>query len=79
VLINVFVGIFNMVPLLPLDGGHVAIATYEAIRSRISGKRHVVDVARLLPATYLVLLIIVFIGATSLYLDVVDPLANPFE
>lgn len=79
VLINIFVGVFNMVPLLPLDGGHVAIATYEAIRSKISGRRHMVDVARLLPATYLVLFIIVFIGVTSLYLDVVDPLANPFE
>src|SRR5581483_10202017 len=33
--INVFVGIFNMVPLLPLDGGHVAIATYEKIASSI--------------------------------------------
>ncbi len=79
VLINIFVGVFNMIPLLPLDGGHVAIATYEAIRSKISGRRHVADVARLLPATYLVLLIIVFIGATSLYLDVVDPISNPFE
>ena len=27
--INVFVGIFNLVPLLPFDGGHIAIATYE--------------------------------------------------
>src|SRR5207237_8112512 len=34
VLINVFVGLFNLVPLLPLDGGHVAIATYARIRSR---------------------------------------------
>jgi membrane-associated protease RseP (regulator of RpoE activity) len=79
VLINIFVGVFNMIPLLPLDGGHVAIATYEAIRSKIAGRRHTVDVARLLPATYLVLLLIVFIGVTSLYLDVVDPLSNPFE
>ncbi len=37
--INVFVGIFNMVPLLPLDGGHVAIATYEKIASTIKGRR----------------------------------------
>ena len=32
--INIFVGLFNLIPLLPFDGGHVAIATYEAIRSR---------------------------------------------
>ena len=30
--LNVFVGVFNMFPLLPLDGGHAAIATYERIR-----------------------------------------------
>ena len=33
-IINVFIGVFNLVPLLPLDGGHVVIATYERLRSR---------------------------------------------
>src|SRR5262245_3422047 len=32
--INISIGLFNLIPLLPFDGGHVAIATYEAIRSR---------------------------------------------
>ena len=32
--LNVFVGVFNMFPLLPLDGGHAAIATYERVRER---------------------------------------------
>ena len=36
-MLNVFIGIFNLVPLLPLDGGHVAIATYEKIRSMLRG------------------------------------------
>ena len=31
--INVFVGIFNLFPMLPFDGGHVAIAVYEKIRT----------------------------------------------
>ncbi len=78
ILINIFVGVFNLVPLLPLDGGHVAIAVYEAARSR-RGRRYHADVAKLLPLTYLVLLTIVFLGATSLYLDIVHPLANPFR
>ena len=31
--INIFIGMFNMVPLPPLDGGHAAVAVYERIRS----------------------------------------------
>ena len=47
-MVNVSVGVFNMFPLLPLDGGHAAIATYERIRSR-RGHRYVADVAKLMP------------------------------
>lgn len=78
VLINVFVGIFNLVPLLPLDGGHVAIAAYERIRSR-RGRRYHADVAKLMPLTYAVVLVLVTLGATALWLDIVRPLANPFQ
>jgi membrane-associated protease RseP (regulator of RpoE activity) len=76
--INVFVGIFNMIPLLPLDGGHVAIATYERLRSR-RGRRYHVDAAKLMPITYAAVLLIVFIGLTSLFLDIAHPAANPFQ
>ncbi len=76
--INVFVGIFNMIPLLPLDGGHVAIATYERIRSR-KGRMYHADVAKAMPVYYMVFLVIVFLGVSSLYLDIVRPIANPFE
>ncbi|HEX6477163.1 MAG TPA: M50 family metallopeptidase, partial [Acidimicrobiales bacterium] len=76
--INVFVGLFNLFPMLPLDGGHVAIAVYEKARSR-RGRRYHVDVAKLLPATYLVFLVLVVLGVTALYMDVTHPLANPFQ
>ncbi|HMC51161.1 MAG TPA: RIP metalloprotease [Acidimicrobiales bacterium] len=76
--INVFVGVFNMLPLLPLDGGHVAIAVYERVRSR-NGRRYRVDMTKLLPVTYVVLFVILFFGVTALYLDIVRPLANPFQ
>ena len=78
ILINVFVGVFNMIPLLPLDGGHVAIATYEKIRSR-KGRMYHADVAKAMPIYYMVFLVIVFLGISSLYLDIVRPIANPFE
>lgn len=76
--INIFVGVFNMIPLLPLDGGHVAIATYEKLRSR-RGRRYHADVAKAMPVYYLVFLVIVFLGISSLYLDIVRPIANPFQ
>lgn len=72
ILINLFVGVFNMVPLLPFDGGHVAIATYERIRSRRNRPYHA-DVAKMLPATYVVLMVLAFIFLSSLYLDVSHP------
>lgn len=77
-LINVFLGLFNLVPLLPLDGGHVAVAVYERLRSR-RGRSYHADAAKLLPLTYAVFLIIVFLGVTAAYLDIVHPLPNPFR
>jgi len=72
--INIFIGIFNLVPLLPLDGGHAAIATYERFRSR-SGKRYQMDVAKLLPLTYAVVLVLGFLMLTTLWLDLVRPIS----
>ncbi|MGI9052417.1 MAG: M50 family metallopeptidase, partial [Ilumatobacteraceae bacterium] len=46
--LNVFVGVFNMFPLLPLDGGHAAVATYERLRER-NGRRYFADVSKLMP------------------------------
>ena len=74
--INVFVGIFNMVPLLPLDGGHVAIATYEKIASKIQKRRVQVDVQKLMPITAAVLAVLVIMGLTALYLDIVHPVGG---
>jgi len=71
VLINVFIGVFNLVPLLPLDGGHVAIATYERLRS-FGGRRHVADAAKLVPVTWAVVSLLVLVAAVALYRDIVD-------
>ena len=77
VLINIFVGIFNMLPLLPLDGGHVAIAVYERVRSR--RRRYYADAAKLMPLTVGFVAVLLLLGVTALYLDIAHPIANPFQ
>lgn len=71
--INIFVGIFNMVPLPPFDGGHVAVATYEAIASKLKGRRYAVDMAKLLPVAYAVIMALVLLSASALWLDIMHP------
>jgi membrane-associated protease RseP (regulator of RpoE activity) len=73
--LNMFIGIFNMLPLLPLDGGHAAIAIYERIRSR-PGRQYHADFAKLLPLTYAVVMGLVVLGVTAMYLDIVDPISG---
>ena len=73
--INIFIGLFNLVPLLPFDGGHVAIATYERVREiGRGGRRYFADVSKLIPLTYGVLLVLGLIFLSSLFLDIADPL-----
>ena len=79
VVINIFFGIFNLFPMLPLDGGHVAIAVYEKIRT---GRRKVMyhaDVAKLMPFTWLFLLFLVVLIVPALLTDILHPMANPFN
>jgi membrane-associated protease RseP (regulator of RpoE activity) len=71
-MINIFIAIVNLVPLLPFDGGHAVVAIYERVRSR-RGRRYHADVTKLLPLAYVVVLGLVLLGVTSLYLDIVNP------
>lgn len=75
--VNVFVGVLNMLPMLPLDGGYVAIATYERVRSRRQ-RRYQADVYKLTPVIYAFMGVLLVLFATTLYLDIVHPIANPF-
>ncbi|HLI15935.1 MAG TPA: site-2 protease family protein [Acidimicrobiales bacterium] len=72
VAINIFVALVNLFPMLPLDGGHVAIACYERLRSR-RGRRYHADVAKLMPAAYLFLAGMVVLGLSALYANIVQP------
>ena len=81
--LNLFVGVFNLLPLLPLDGGHLAVLAYEKVRHRIrqargyAGEMLRVDLTRLLPLTYGVVLLF---GAFTVWLlgaDIVNPIRLP--
>lgn len=79
VIFNLFLGIFNLIPLLPLDGGHLLIVAYEKVASTITGRSVKVNLKRLIPVMAAVIILFVLIGASSLYLDIVSPIADPFR
>ncbi len=68
--INLSIGIFNLLPFFPLDGGHVVVALYEGARS--FRRRYHADVAKLLPLFYAGLALVLFLGASALFLDLRD-------
>ena len=75
---NLFIGLFNFIPLLPLDGGHIAGALYEAVRRGIARLRRrpdpgYVDVARLLPVAYVVGSVLLVMGLVLIAGDIVAP------
>jgi membrane-associated protease RseP (regulator of RpoE activity) len=77
VILNVFVGMLNMLPMLPLDGGYVAVATYERLRSR-RGVRYHADVNKLTPLVYAFMSVLLVLFACTLFLDIAHPIVNPF-
>jgi len=76
--INLFVGMFNFIPLLPLDGGHIAGALYEAVRRGLAKLFHRpdpghFDVAKLLPVAYVMAGLILVMSVVLIYADIVAP------
>lgn len=66
-LINVFVALFNVLPVYPLDGGHFAVALYEKVRGREP------DVRKLAPVAAAVVVFMILLGVFAVYLDIARP------
>jgi len=71
--VNVFVGILNLIPVLPFDGGHLAIAIWEKVTRRR------VDTRKLVPVAAIVFGFLMLVSVSVLYLDIVNPIPNPFR
>ncbi|KZS76402.1 zinc metalloprotease [Mycobacterium kansasii] len=77
--LNLILGAINLLPLLPFDGGHIAVALFEKIRNMIRAARGKVAAApvnylKLMPATYVVLFFVVGYMLLTVTADLVNPI-----
>jgi len=76
--LNIFVGLFNLLPILPLDGGHMAVAIADELRAfiaRLRGRARpaAIDVTLLTPITMVVFVILAALTVLLLIADIVNP------
>ena len=77
--VNLFLFVFNMVPVLPLDGGHIAGALYEGARRQIARIRRKplpgpVDTAKMLPVAYAMSIVLLAMSAIVILADIIKPM-----
>ncbi|MHA7726724.1 M50 family metallopeptidase [Corynebacterium hesseae] len=77
--LNFFLALFNLIPLPPFDGGHIAVIIYEKIRDalrRLMGKdpKGPADYTKLMPVTYVLAFLLMAVGALIMIADVVNPI-----
>jgi membrane-associated protease RseP (regulator of RpoE activity) len=78
--LNIFVGVFNLLPLLPMDGGHVAVVIWERIRAWFARLRRrpdpgMVDYSKLVPLSFSIFLVLVVFGMMLILADIVNPVS----
>ena len=77
--LNIMLFVFNLIPLLPLDGGHVVVALWDGIKrtwARLFQRRapKPVDATRLVPVTFVVVVLLIGMGGVLILADVFNPL-----
>jgi membrane-associated protease RseP (regulator of RpoE activity) len=81
--LNLFVGMFNLLPLLPLDGGHMAVVVVDGVRNFLARKRGLAkpapfDVERLTPITMVVFVLMAALSILLLTADIFNPIRMNF-
>jgi membrane-associated protease RseP (regulator of RpoE activity) len=76
--LNIFVGAFNLLPLLPLDGGHIAVIIYERIRAwlaRLRGRPDpgLADMAKFLPVSFSVFIVLIVLSLALVAANILNP------
>ena len=78
ILINVIFGLLNMLPILPFDGGHVAVAAYEWIRTKKGQPYYRADITKMFPVVFVLLAFLAVFVLSAVFLDITHPLKNVF-
>ena len=78
--VNIALFVFNLIPLLPLDGGHIAVALWEGIKRVWAKVFHrpppkPVDATKLVPVTFIVVVALIAMGAVLILTDIVNPVS----
>jgi membrane-associated protease RseP (regulator of RpoE activity) len=68
--ISFILAVFNLLPILPFDGGHAVVVVYEWIMSKVQHRRVFVDYRKLIPVSVVLLIPILFLGVSSMVLDI---------